>query len=66
MDTIVVILVIVGITLALFFISWVLRSALNKGVDAASNAIKKSQEENNPPKTESLADRYKKAEDQNE
>lgn len=36
-----------------------------KGVNAAENAVKRAQEKKNPPRAESLSDRYKVSENQN-
>ena len=49
---------------ALIIIVWVvvravMKTAINKGADAIHNARVKAKEEKDPPKAESLADRYK-------
>lgn len=56
-------LLIILIAIALFAFFLVIRYLINLGVnkadDAIRNAKKKSDEKKNPPKQESLADRYK-------
>lgn len=50
-------------TLIILAIRYALSSILNKGADAITNAVVRSQEEKNPPQAESLADRYKQSAD---
>jgi hypothetical protein len=59
METGLVIVALAGISFVWALIKWALKAGVNKGVNAASNAVKRAQEKNNPPQAESLADRYR-------
>lgn len=60
MDTEVIagIALIVAVAAVLLIIRRLISAGVYKGVNAASNAIKKAQEEKNPPKPQNLADRF--------
>lgn len=51
--------VVIGLTVFILLVRKLLNVAVDKGFDAIHNAKVRREEENNPPKTESLADRYK-------
>ena len=57
-DEILGIVLIVAVALVLLVIRRLISAGVNKGVNAASNAIKRAQEEKNPPKPQNLAERY--------
>ena len=52
----------VGIAFVWILIKGMIRAGVNKGVNAASNAVKRVQEKNNPPQAESLAERFEEQE----
>lgn len=52
------ILLIIGVVVIVFVIRFAIRALVNKGADAVTNAIRRKQNQNNPARTENLADRY--------
>ena len=58
METAMAAAAIIGITIILLAIRWVIRAGVNRGVNAAANAIRRKQEEYDPHLPENLAQRY--------
>lgn len=53
------VLIIAGLTIVGLVIRYAIRAAINKGVDAVSNAIVDKKNKTQPHNSENLADRYK-------
>ena len=57
--TLVFILLSIGLIALVFIIRYIVNQAANKAKDAYHNSRVRSDEQKNPPKQESLADRYR-------
>ncbi len=58
MENAVILLVVVGLVVGILVISYVIRSAVNKGADAIHNSRQRKNNEMNAGKQENLSERY--------
>lgn len=65
METTIFIVAALAISIVWVIIKRMIYAGVYKGVNAAENAVKRAQEKKNPPRAESLSDRYKVSENQN-
>ena len=59
METAIAVLAFIAFAAVWVLIRGLISAGVDKGANAVSNAVKRAQEKNDPPKAESLADRYR-------